>query len=682
VQADPVTENECRAFSIGIRRRDPFGHKRGGRRVYREPVEGTPFGRYQLIELLGRGGMGEVWRAHDTTVDRVVALKMLLPHYAQDDTFEKRFRREARAAARLDDPHVVPIYDVGEIDGRLYVTMRLINGVDLQTLLDNGPLEAQRAVHIIEQIASALHSAHQAGLVHRDVKPSNILVAQNDFAYLIDFGIARGAGDTALTSANTTIGTWAYMAPERFNTGEIQPSSDIYALACVLYQCLTGQPPYPGNTLEQVAVGHMVAPPPHPSEERDTVPTGMDSVIATGLAKQPTDRYPTAIAMATAARHAITAPMSQIRPDVPVWSDPAQTLRSPAGGGVPPIGPAYAGDLAQSTPSPPPLPRGDMGRGRRRVPLLIGALAAVAVLLAGGVFAAVKFSGDDKPAATTPSASPTSVAPVPNTGPFTGMYRADFGPVSTLSGNADPGGKTSVATYGIRSVCRPTGCVAIASRLSGDSTFAQTVEFDEVAGIWFAVTLASQQCRDNARAESWQVFKLQPRPDATLTGDYTATASNSCSSKHTVTFTRTGDVDVESLSDPANLPPRVASPAEALHGHYHQARTFTNGQQQQNDFVVATDCLRTGERCMSFFYEQSGLVEPLVFADGDWTLGTDMDTMCPGYGPMRVRKTAKYPLPQPLQNPITLLTGHGNLEQTQSCPVTIEFDETFTRTGD
>ncbi|HXO51092.1 MAG TPA: serine/threonine-protein kinase [Mycobacterium sp.] len=276
-------------------------------------MDGTPFGRYQLIELLGRGGMGEVWRAHDTTIDRVVALKMLLPHYAQDPDFDKRFRREARAAARLDDPHVVPIYDVGEIDGRLYVTMRLINGVDLQTLLNTGPLEPRRAVHVIEQVASALNSAHQAGLVHRDVKPSNILLAHNDFAYLIDFGIARATGDTALTSANTTIGTWAYMAPERFNTGQSAASSDIYALACVLYQSLTGKLPYPGDTLEQVAVSHMVMPPPRPSTERNTIPQAMDQVIATGLAKQPTDRYRTAVEMAAAARQAITQPVS--RPD-------------------------------------------------------------------------------------------------------------------------------------------------------------------------------------------------------------------------------------------------------------------------------------------------------------------------------------------------------------------------------
>jgi hypothetical protein len=652
--------------------------------VYRESVEATPFGRYQLIELLGRGGMGEVWRAHDTTIDRVVALKMLVPRYAQDHTFEKRFRREARAAARLDDPHVVPIYDVGEIDGRLYVTMRLINGTDLQTLLDDGPLETARAVHIIEQIASALHSAHQAGLVHRDVKPSNILLSDNDFAYLIDFGIARGAGDTALTSANTTVGTWAYMAPERFSTGEIQPSSDIYALACVLYQCLTGQPPYPGDTLEQVAVGHMVAPPPHPSEERDTIPTAMDNVIATGLAKQPTDRYPTAIEMASAARHAITFPISKSSPGVPVWADPAQTLRSPARGAGSPVGPAYAGDLMPSAPPPPsPPPHVENGPGKRRPGVLLGALAAVAVLVAGVVVAAVKFSRDDKPAATTPSATATTAAPAPNTGPFTGMYRADFGPVSTFEGAADPGAEPSVATYGLRSVCRSTGCVATGSRLSGDASFAAAVEFDEVNGIWLAVTLASQQCRDNASAEAWQVFKLQPQSGGSLIGEFTSTASNSCASKHTVTFTRTGDVDVESLPDPTNLPPLVASPAEALHGRYHQARTFTGGQQQQTDFFVDTDCLRTGDRCMSYFHEQSGIVEPLVFADGSWSLATEFDAKCPGSGdPMRVKKTARFPLPQPFQNPITLLTGHGNQEQAQPCAVTIEFDETFTRTGD
>jgi serine/threonine protein kinase len=143
--------------------------------AYGEPVEGTPFGRYCLIELLGHGGMGEVWRAHDTAIDRIVALKMLLPHYAQNQTFTQRFRREARAAARLETPTLCPSMTVGEEEGRLYVTMRLINGSDLETLLDDGPLKPERAVGIIEQVAAALDAAHHVGLVHRDIKPSNIL---------------------------------------------------------------------------------------------------------------------------------------------------------------------------------------------------------------------------------------------------------------------------------------------------------------------------------------------------------------------------------------------------------------------------------------------------------------------------------------------------------------------------
>src|SRR6185312_7053681 len=154
-------------------------------------VEGTPFGRYRLVSVLGRGGMGEVWRAHDTATDRTVAVKLLPPQLVDDDTYVQRFRREAHAAARLNSPHVIPIHDYGEIDGRLYVDMRLIEGRDLQSVLADGPLEPARAVRIIEQVAKALQAAHRVGLVHRDVKPSNILLDEDDFAYLIDFGIAR-----------------------------------------------------------------------------------------------------------------------------------------------------------------------------------------------------------------------------------------------------------------------------------------------------------------------------------------------------------------------------------------------------------------------------------------------------------------------------------------------------------
>src|ERR1700756_2366836 len=208
-------------------------------------VEGTPFGRYRLIELLGRGGMGEVWRTYDTVTDRIVAIKLLPANLSEDEDFQRRFRREAHAAARLDSPHVVPIYDYGEIDGRLFVSMRLIKGRDLDTVLTDGPLEPARAVRIIDQVAKALHAAHKVRLIHRDIKPSNILLDDDDFAYLIDFGIARLADETRLTKAGNTIGTFAYIAPVRLDPHKEEDArADVYSLACVLYEALTGKPPF------------------------------------------------------------------------------------------------------------------------------------------------------------------------------------------------------------------------------------------------------------------------------------------------------------------------------------------------------------------------------------------------------------------------------------------------------
>ncbi|WP_406817364.1 protein kinase domain-containing protein [Mycobacterium sp. M23085] len=323
--------------------------------------------------------MGEVWRAHDTVIQRTVAIKTLLPHFAQVKTFEQRFRREARAAARLDDPHVVPIYDVGEINGRLYVAMRLINGQDLQTQLGGGPLEPDRSLRITEQIASALDAAHKAGLVHRDVKPSNILVTDDDFAYLIDFGIARAAGETGITSTGATIGTWSYMAPERFSSGEIEPSSDVYALTCVLYQSLTGELPFPGKTMEQVAMAHMTAPPPKPSTKRRAIPMAMDEVVATGLAKDPRQRYQTAKDLANAARAALNQSQTE-------------TVKAPAPGRP----------ASKSAPS-----------GSRRRWLVLA--SALTVILLAGVIAMVwrpwQREGGSEPNAAPPSTAPVTSAP-------------------------------------------------------------------------------------------------------------------------------------------------------------------------------------------------------------------------------------------------------------------------------
>jgi serine/threonine protein kinase len=278
-------------------------------------MEGTPFGRYRLIELLGRGGMGEVWRAHDTVTDRVVAIKVLPAHLSEDEDFQRRFRREAHAAARLGTPHVVPIHDYGEIDGRLFVSMRLIEGRDLDTVLADGALEPARAVRIIDQVARALHAAHKVGLIHRDIKPSNILLDDDDFAYLIDFGIARAADETRMTKSGHMIGTFAYIAPERLDPQTQEDArADIYSLACVLYEALTGEPPFAGTTTAHLIAAHLNTPPPRPSTTQPDVPAQFDAVIAKGMAKGPDQRYSTTIELADAARDAITVPIRQPTP--------------------------------------------------------------------------------------------------------------------------------------------------------------------------------------------------------------------------------------------------------------------------------------------------------------------------------------------------------------------------------
>ena len=240
-----------------------------------------------------------------TRTDRIVALKVLPPHLAKDDVFQQRFRRESQAAAGINEPHVVPIHGFGEIDDRLYLDMRLIEGRNLGAMLGEGddkkPLTPALAVSVIDQVAAALDAAHELGLIHRDVKPSNILVTNNDFAYLIDFGLARTAGQQGLTTAGSTLGTMAYMSPERFEGGEVDPRSDVYALTCVLYECLTGSRPYPVDSLEQQIARHINAPAPKPSAINPKL-AAFDEVIAKGMAKKPGRRYQTAGEMAAAAR--------------------------------------------------------------------------------------------------------------------------------------------------------------------------------------------------------------------------------------------------------------------------------------------------------------------------------------------------------------------------------------------
>lgn len=291
-----------------------------------EPA-GPRFGPYILTAVLGRGGMGVVYRAFDTVKGRTVALKVLIPELAADRAFQDRFRRESKRAARLSEPHIIPIHDFGQIDGRLYIDMRLVDGIDLATLLDrDGPMPPPAAAWITAQVAQALDAAHADGLIHRDVKPSNVLITGHGksmpFAYLIDFGIARVITGTSLTTSSGTVGTVAYMAPERFSGSPGDCHADVYSLACVLYECLTGHAPFTG---EMVAVmwAQLNTVPPAPSTLRPGLPAAVDDVVARGLAKDPAQRYGSAgelaeaILAATADSGAVSHPVSDPVRDEP-----------------------------------------------------------------------------------------------------------------------------------------------------------------------------------------------------------------------------------------------------------------------------------------------------------------------------------------------------------------------------
>ncbi|MFJ6671558.1 protein kinase [Actinosynnema sp. NPDC091369] len=266
------------------------------------------FGRYEVLDLLGQGGMGVVHRARDTVNDRVVALKRLSPS-ATDHQYRARFQRESRIAAALSHPHVIPVHDFGEVDGHLFLDMMLVEGTDLRRALGTGGMDPVRALDLLEQVASALDAAHAHGLVHRDVKPSNILIAADDHAYLADFGIARETSPeaTALTRSGDLVGSWDYLAPERLSGGPVDGRADQYSLACVLFECLTGRLPHPAADPAAKVAAHLLQPPPAPSVFSPTITPELDAVVLRGLAKDPARRFESATALIAAARAAAFA---------------------------------------------------------------------------------------------------------------------------------------------------------------------------------------------------------------------------------------------------------------------------------------------------------------------------------------------------------------------------------------
>ena len=408
---------------------------------------GTTFAGYQIDGVLARGGMGVVYLATQLRPRRTVALKLIAPQYATDPSYRERFLREVDALAALEHPHIVPIYDAGECDGELFLAMRYLDGPDLAAILrEEGLLDPGRALLLLGPIADALDAAHAQGIVHRDVTPANIRLDRRGDPYLTDFGLTRkAASQGSLTLASGPIGTPAYMAPEQFAAAS-QPSDpklasriDVYSLGCVLCTCLTGSPPYPRDTYEAALWAHVHEPPPRLTSRRPALPTALDGVLATALAKDAAARYPSAGALVTAARMAAGAGPDERAAEVivprragtvplPAAAGPvaaaagvvASSSAAPAGGAEAPAPPA-AGDVAPlRAPGPDVSARSrssaDAPRRSRLLPaaialvLFVGGAAIVAGLNLGALSRSAGGVGVD------PSGTP-GVTPAPTRTP-------------------------------------------------------------------------------------------------------------------------------------------------------------------------------------------------------------------------------------------------------------------------
>ena len=305
-----------------------------------EPGPGSELGAYRLTEQIGQGGMGIVYKGEHTGTGQVCALKVLTPELAQEEGFRHRFERESAYAGSLDHPNVIALYEAGEQDGVLYMAMQYVDGTDLKALLvEEGQLEPARAVHILTQVAAALDSAHATGLLHRDIKPGNIMIEPganpdgSDRCYLTDFGLSKNPSSDsfALTAAGSFVGTIDYTAPEQILAKPFDHRVDIYSLGCVLYETLSGEVPYPKARDVEVLYGHIQDPPPRVTEKRPGAPPALDDVIATAMAKDPDDRYPSCSVLMDAARAAAGVPDLPTSAPPPAEAGAEAVLRVVAG---------------------------------------------------------------------------------------------------------------------------------------------------------------------------------------------------------------------------------------------------------------------------------------------------------------------------------------------------------------
>jgi hypothetical protein len=419
---------------------------------------GAEFAGYRIERLLDRGGMGVVYLATEMDLDRSVALKIIAPEHTRDETAVARFKSEARLAASLEHPNIVPIHRGGEHDGVLFLAMRFVPGTNLRRIIDRGPMELTRIGRIIGQVAEALDVAHARGLIHRDVKPANILVSgegDTEHVFLTDFGLTKRLGSAGdLTRTGGWVGTPDYVAPEQIQGHHVDRRADVYSLGCVLFEMLTGHVAYPKDSDMAKLWAHVTDPPPLPRTERPDLVEDFDRIVAKATAKDPDDRYSTAGELAAAVRAGVTHQQerrhhSAVQPTDEGEGAPfAPTMAEPAGAAAPerkspvaPAAPVAAAPVAAAaatpgptppaeTPPPPPAApppaqrdgRGGGGGGRpgRRIPLITGLVVAAAAAVAAVILLTGGSSSDNaKSQTTTPAQAKgdkvaADLGPVPN----------------------------------------------------------------------------------------------------------------------------------------------------------------------------------------------------------------------------------------------------------------------------
>ena len=379
-------------------------------------------GRYRLIAPLGEGGMATIWRAIDEQLDREVAVKILRPQFSSDPGFAARFKQEARSAGGLSHPNIVSVYDYGTdgADGEQYIVMELVDGRDLSTILrERGSLSVDDSVRIAIGVASALEVAHRKGIVHRDVKPGNILITDGGDVKVTDFGIARAVAEASMTVTGTTLGSVHYFSPEQARGDEVTGASDVYSLGIVLFEMLTGRRPFEADTAAAVALKRLNEDAPTPTAIGKPQPAGLEAIVMRALAREPADRFPDAGAMAEALR------AWRRNPDVvPAGVAAAAVVAATPAAGEPTVYvPPRVTTPADRTPVAPPPYRATDRRDDRQ-PWWMWLLAVLGVILLG----AIGFLGVQLLAGPTPSPSQTVGVTVPN---------CDDVPLATLRSQAD-----------------------------------------------------------------------------------------------------------------------------------------------------------------------------------------------------------------------------------------------------